>query len=237
MKKKNYLLLVFTILILSGCMYPKEKLSQNQIPYEDQIVSVQSAVHQFQKDNGGILPIKTKEGTTPIYQKYLIDFQKIVPRYLSDIPGNAFESGGIFQYVLVDVEQQPKVKLLDLRITDTIRDIKLRISANGGYPPYKEKIGENVFSLDFNKIGYKEEPFAVSPYTNVNLPFVVGTNGEIYVDYRMDLYKKLKEEKNIESLTKKDIRYLLVKDSMFVPAYSLPYSIDEHTKEPAFMSE
>lgn len=235
--KNNYVLLfILSIFLLSGCMYPQGELSQNQVPYEDQIVAVQSGVTQYQKDNGGLLPIKTKEGSTPIYQKYPIDFQKLVPRYLSDIPGNAFESGGIFQYVLIDVETKPTVKLFDLRITDTIRDIKLRINANGGYPPYKEKIGENVFTIDFPKLGYKEEPHAVSPFTSLNLPFVVGVNGEIYVDYRIDLYKKL-EGKNIESISKKDIRYLLVEDSMFVPAYSLPYSIDESTKEPVFVTE
>jgi hypothetical protein len=235
--KNNYVVLfIFSIFLLSGCMYPQGKLSQNQVPYEDQIVAVQSGVTQYQKDNGGLLPIKTKEGSTPIYQKYPIDFQKLVPRYLSDIPGNAYESGGIFQYVLIDVETKPTVKLFDLRITDTIRDIKLRINANGGYPPYKEKIGENVFTIDFPKLGYKEEPYAVSPFTSLNLPFVVGVNGEIYVDYRIDLYKKLEGE-NIESISKKDIRYLLVEDSMFVPAYSLPYSIDESTKEPIFVTE
>lgn len=237
MNKKNLVILMISIILLSGCMYPQERLTQNQIPYEDQIVSVQTAVKQFQKDNSGILPIKTKEGETPIYQKYLVDFQKLVPRYMAKAPGNAFENGGIFQYVLVDVENNPTVKLLDLRITETIRDIKLRINANGGYPPYKEKIGENVYSLDFKKIGLNEEPFVVSPFSNLNLPFIAGTDGEIYVDYRMDLYKKLQDMKDIKTLLNKDIRYLLLEDSMFVPAYSLPYEIDENTKEPVFLSE
>ncbi|HYK72008.1 MAG TPA: hypothetical protein VEV44_02590 [Pseudoneobacillus sp.] len=236
MNVKNIIIIMFTIVLLAGCMYPEEKLTQNQIPYQDQIDSVQNAVNQFQKDNGGILPIVTKEGDTPIYQKYLIDFQRLAPKYMAKAPGNSFESGGIFQYVLVDVETNPTVKLLDLRMTDKIRDIKLRISANGGYPPYKEKIGENVFSLDYKKLGLEEEPFVVSPFSNVNLPFVVGSNGEVYVDYRIDLYKKL-QGIDIKPLLKKDIRYLLVEDSMFVPAYSLPYGIDENTKEPIFLNE
>jgi hypothetical protein len=232
-------LLVFMIIImflLTGCMYPKEELAKNQVPYKDQISSVQSAVDQFQEDSGGLLPIKTKEGDTPIYQKYPIDFEKIVPKYLSDAPGNAFENGGIFQYVLVDVETNPSVKLIDLRVTDTIRDIKLRINANGGYPPYKDKLSENVYSLDFSKLGYKEEPFASSPFTTLNLPFVTGVDGEIYVDYRMDLYQVL-QKNNLDIGPNEDIRYLLVKDSMFVPAYSLPYTIDISTKEPVFLNQ
>jgi hypothetical protein len=236
MNVKSIILFILTITLLTGCMYPKGELAKNQVPYKDQITSVQSAVNQFQKDSGGLLPIKTREGDTPIYQKYPIDFEKIVPKYLSEAPGNAFENGGIFQYVLVDVETNPSVKLIDLRVTDTIRDIKLRINANGGYPPYKEKLSDNVYSLDFSKLGYTEEPFAASPFTTLNLPFVTGVDGEIYVDYRMDLYQVLQKNK-IEIAPNEDIRYLLVRDSMFVPAYSLPYTIDNSTKEPVFLND
>jgi hypothetical protein len=236
MKKEIITLFILVIFILSGCMYPKDELAKNQVPYKEQIAMVQSAVIQYQKDSGGLLPIKTKEGSTPIYQKYPIDFSKIVPRYLAESPGNTYENGGIFQYVLVDVETNPMVKLIDLRVTDTIREIKMRLNANGGYPPYKEEIGENVYSLDFTKLGYKEEPYAVSPFTNLNLPFIADIHGEIYVDYRMDIYKKL-QTKNVEIIPNEDIRYLLVVDSMFVPAYSLPYTFDEYSNEPIFLSK
>ncbi|MFP7297832.1 hypothetical protein [Neobacillus niacini] len=226
--------LIFTTLILSGCMYPSEKLAENQIPYTDQLQAVQQAVNSFKEDNGGILPIKTRDAVTPIYQKYPIDFKKISPKYLAEPPGNAFESGGIFQYVLVDVETNPTVKLLDLRMVDTIRDIKLRIKSNG-YPPYKNQLSEGVYTLDFNKLGYKQEPYAVSPFSNQNLPFVVTTDAEVYVDYRQDLYHQLKKaEKTVKP--GEDIRNLLVEDSMFVPAYSLPYTIDEKN-EPVFLKQ
>lgn len=219
--------------MLSGCMYPEEKLAKNQIPYLDQIQSVQSAVDQFREANGGILPIKTKEADTPIYQKYPVDFKKIVPAYMAEEPGNAFESGGVFQYVLVDVEKEPKVKLLDLRLAETIREIKLRIKTKG-YPPYKEKIADNVFTLDYKKLGYKEEPVAISPFTQRNLPFVVDGNAEIYVDYRIDLFEKLQ---NTEHTLKEgdDIRELLVQDSFFVPAFSLPYTFEQSSNEPIFL--
>lgn len=130
-------LLIILSVILSGCLYPQDKLAENQVPYEDQVKSVQSAVDRFQKDNGGILPIKTRDASTPIYQKYPIDFQKLVPKYMAEPPGNSFENGGIFQYVLVDVETKPTVKIFDLRIAETIRDVMIRIRANG-YPPYKK---------------------------------------------------------------------------------------------------
>ncbi|MEH7176689.1 hypothetical protein [Neobacillus vireti] len=227
------ILLVFTSLFLTGCMYPSEKLTQNQIPYQDQLQAVQQAVNSFKEENGGILPIKTREADTPIYQKYPIDFKKIAPKYLAEPPGNAFESGGIFQYVLVDVETNPTVKLLDLRMADAIRGINVRIKTNG-YPPYKDQLANHVYTLDYNKLGYKQEPYAVSPFSNKNLPFVVTTNAEVYVDYRQDLYQELKKtDKQI--ITGEDIRNILVESSMFVPAYSLPYIVDPETNEPVFL--
>lgn len=233
-KIRFFLPVILVLFTLTGCMYPEEKLVQNQIPYKDQLYSVQSAVNQFQEANGGLLPIKTKDAETPIYQKYPIDFKKIVPRFLSETPGNAYENGGLFQYVLVDVESNPVVKLLDLRMAETIREIKMRINASG-YPPYKEKIAENIYTLDFKKIGYKEEPVAVSPYTNQNLHFIIATDGEIYIDYRSDLYQAIKSSKH-ELKEGEDIRHILVNESMFVPAYSLPYTIDKN-KEPIFLAK
>ena len=229
------LILVITAALLSGCMYPKEELTQNQIPYKDQVQAVQTALDNFKRDNGGILPIKTKEAETPIYQKYPIEFKKISPKYIAEPPGNAYENGGIFQYVLVDVETNPTVKLFDLRMTETIRELKLRIKTKG-YPPYKTQIAKNVFSLDYKKLGYETAPFVVSPYTNQNLSLVITGSAEVYVDYRPDLYQKLKNS-DIVVKPGEDIRSILVKDSMFVPAYSLPYTIDKKTKEPIFLEE
>jgi hypothetical protein len=229
-----FFLILLVSSLLSACMYPEEELAQNKIPYKDQIQSVQSAVNQFQEAKGGILPIKTKESDTPIYQKYPIDFKKIAPAYMAEPPGNAYESGGVFQYVLVDVETNPTVKLLDIRMAETIREIKIRIQTQD-YPPFKEKLADNVFSLDYKKLGYEEEPVVISPFTQKNLPLVVDGNAEVYVDYRSDLYELLqKGEHSYKS--GEDIRDLLVKDSYFVPAYSLPYTIDESSNDPVFLN-
>lgn len=233
--KTTLCLLFFTAITLSGCMYPDQERTKNQLPYLDQIKTVQAAVDSFKKDNGGILPIKTKEAKTPIYQKYPIDFKKLTPKYLAEPPGNAYENGGVFQYVIVDAETKPTVKLFDLRITETIQEIKLRIKANG-YPPYKNRLAENVYSLDFNKLGYEKPPYAVSPFTKQNLPFIVTGDAEVYVDYRSDLYQAIKKQ-GVSVETGEDIRPILVNDSMFVPAYSLPYTLDPKTKEPVFLDK
>jgi hypothetical protein len=228
-------IIFLTAFFLSGCMYPNQERSQNQLPYKDQIQSVQAAVDSYQKDNGGLLPIKTTEANTPTYQKYPIDFKKLTPKYLSEPPGNAFENGGVFQYVIIDEQTNPTVKVFDLRIVETIEEIKMRIKANG-YPPFKKRLAFNVYSLDFTKIGYEKTPYAVSPYTGHNLPFVITGDTEIYVDYGSDLFQALKKQKEIVK-PGEDIRPILERDSMFVPAYSLPYTIDPKTKEPIFLNK
>ncbi|MBB5323415.1 hypothetical protein HNQ34_000492 [Anoxybacillus tepidamans] len=226
------------MLLLSGCLYPDERLKQNQIPYKDQVASVQEAVNQYRKATGGLLPIKTRDMKTPIYQKYPIDFQRLIPRYMQEPPGNAFESGGVFQYVIVNAETNPTVKLLDLRIAEQIRDINLRLKMyrdSYGYPPFKKMIAKGIFTLDYKKLGYKEPPYAISPFSGNNLPFVIDYNGDVYVDYRIDLYEALKKTKHSYK-PGDDIRDLLVKDSLFVPAYSLPYTVDAHN-EPVFLTK
>jgi hypothetical protein len=213
-------------------MYPKEQYAQNAIPYQDQLQSVQTAVEQFQMEQGGILPIKTLDQDTPIYHKYPIDFKRLVPKYMAEPPGNAYENGGVYQYVIVNAEVKPTVKILDLRIADLISEINLRINVQG-YPPFKSKIAENIYTLDFKKLGYSEEPYVVSPYTNRHLPLVITHKAEVYVDYSSDLYQAL-EEKSHDFQNGDDIRDILVEDSPFVPAYSLPYTIDSKTTEPVF---
>jgi hypothetical protein len=227
-------ILLLTMSILSGCLYPEENLSQNQIPYDTQVKAVQEAVKQYQNDNSGLLPIKTRDQDTPIYQKYPIDFRKISPQYLAEVPGNAFENGGIFQYVLTDVEDNPTVKIFDLRMAEKIREIKIRIQAQG-YPPFKEQVAQNVYKLNYKEIGLDGEVYVDSPYSNKKLPLVINGSGEIFVDYSMDLYEKLQSTEQTPDKGE-DIRSLLTEDSPFVPAYSLPYTIDEK-KEPVFMTK
>lgn len=237
MKKLSFIILsCFMISLLSGCLYPEENLAQNQIPYEDQIVSVQTAVNKFKDENSGILPIKTKDMNTPLYIKYPIDFTKLIPGYISDAPGNSYENGGIYQYVLVDVEKNPTVKLVDLRISEKIRDVSLRVQVykdKHTYPPIKETLSKGVFLLNYKKMGFKEDPFVVSPYSNKNLPIVMGNDGEFYVDYSTDLYEKIKDAKALK--TGNDIRPILMNNSPFVPAYSLPYTIKDG--QPIFLEQ
>lgn len=236
MKRKNGLFFSIMLLsfLLSGCLYPEENLNQNEVPYDDQLQSVQSAVNQFQTEEGGILPIKTKEDDPDIYEKYPVDFSKISPRFMAEPPGNAYESGGIYQYVLIDVETNPAVKLIDLRIAEQIRSIRVRLLAHE-FPPFKDTLANNVYTLDFKELGYEDEPYITSPYSGKQLPLVMSGDGTIYIDYAADLYAAL-QETDSPPAPGEDIRSLLTQSSPFVPAYSLPYTVDEQG-EPIFMNE
>lgn len=233
MKKTSALiLLAICTLLLSGCMIPEGELEASQTPYEEQIVSVQSAIQQYREASGGLLPIKTRDMDVDQFIKYPIDFSKIVPAYMAEIPSNAFETGGIFQYVLMDVEEDPTVKLVDLRLAEAIRTINVRKSANGGKAPIEEIIADNVYKLNYSAMGFSEEQTVVSPYSGRNLPFVVTGKGDVYVDYSIDLFTAIQEYEGTLEIGQ-DIRFLLYENSPIVPAYSLPYTIDKNN-EPVF---
>ena len=235
MKFYKILIVIFGCILLSGCLYPEEKLQKNTVPYDDQITAVQNSVDQYQQDTGGLLPIKTKDMSTPIYQKYPIDFSAITPKYMAEPPGTAYESGGIYQYVLVDVEEDPTVKLIDLRISEEIHELTIKLNVYrqaNGYPPFEDLITNDIYTLNYEKLGYKEPPMIESPYSGEYLPLVIDKEAKIYVDYRIDLSKALQDSTH-SFKPGDDIRGVLVDGKPFVPAYSLPYTIND-AGEPIF---
>ncbi|HEX6923389.1 MAG TPA: hypothetical protein VF149_06155, partial [Bacillales bacterium] len=85
---KNSFAAILTLLFLSACGgYAGGRQVQHTV-YETQIHSVQEAVDKFQKHTG-VLPIKNRDMGTPIYQKYPIKFERLVPKYMSGAPDNA----------------------------------------------------------------------------------------------------------------------------------------------------
>ena len=225
-KKIPAILFLSVVFLLTGCGYSPEEETQSELPHSEHLEFVQRAVDTYQVDSGGLLPIKTKELETDQYIKYPIEFSMIVPKYTEKIPASAFEKGGLFQYVLMDVEEQPTVKVVDLRMAERIRELNLRKSINNGSVPFHDEIGDGVFEIDFKTMGFKSPLTVQSPYSDVQLPIVVGGDGQFYVDYSIDLNKILMEE-NPDLKQGEDIRYLLEDISPVLPAYSLPYTINE----------
>lgn len=231
-KIKLFVSLMLITLVLAGCNYKSAQQPENLLPYEDQLATVQTAVDSFRENSVGLLPIKTRDIETDQYIKYPLDFKKIVPMYIGKVPANSYEGGGIYQYVLIDVEENPTVKLVDLRIADTLRDINYRKGING-YGPVAEVIAEGVYKLDYKKMGYKNELSVQSPYSDTQLPLVATGDGKVYVDYSIELNRVLLEHDK-EVKPGDDIRHLLTDNFPVVPAYSLPYTVNENN-EPVFM--
>ncbi|MBB6452198.1 hypothetical protein HNQ94_000643 [Salirhabdus euzebyi] len=239
MKKKWQLVFVlFLLLITTGCLYPNDRLAKNQVSNDLQLQTVQQAVESYREAKTGLLPIKNRNSDTPIFIKYPVDFNALKQNgFLASTPGNAFEEGGFYQYVIINVETNPTVKVIDLRMTEKLRQLNVQLEMYRNkhlYPPFGEMISNGVYNLNHEKIGLDEPPYVVSPYSQDNLPIVIDTNGELFIDYSKDLYRALKDFPN-DYEQGDDIRYILAEQYPFVPAYSLPYTIKDG--EPVFFKE
>lgn len=225
-----------SLFLLSGCLYPQSELEENQVPHATQLETVQTAVDTYKEEQNGLVPIKTKTNDTPIFEKYLVDFSLLKEtNILTELPGNAYEKGGFYQYAILDPENESQVKLIDLRITEEIRRVNVQLDLYRNehtYPPYGEKIGDDVYTLDYEKLGFETPPSVKSPYSEHNLPIIMNTDGELFVDFRIDLNDALKEYKH-DYETGDDIRFILAENTPFLPAYSYPTTIKDD--EPVFL--
>lgn len=220
-----------TAFTLMGCAYPEELQAQSQVPDVDQLAAVQRAIDEYQAETG-VLPIKQSDVETDIFIKYKIDFDKLVPKYMASPPANSYEKGGLFQYIIWDAEDNPTVKLVDLRVPERMREVNIRFMATT-YPQYKDKLVDHVYTINYENIGYEESVTVPSPYSTNLLPLIVTAEGNLYVDYAMDIYQYMREH-NLTATPGEDVRMLLAEAYPVVPAYSLPYTVDEQN-EPVFM--
>lgn len=223
--KKNLFLLLLFIPLLSGCLYPKDRLVENVAPPVQQIQQVQEAVMKYQEKNG-VLPILTRDASTPIYEKYPIDFRKIVPDYLSVIPGAAFENGGNYMFVLINPEEKPEIRLADLVISQKIQslqqDVLLYYSRNKSYP-LGEKIVDGYYLLDFKAFNKKDER-VTSQYSQQQLNIIISEKGVVGVDYMPDIQIAVQKLSTSPGLID-DLRNYLAVDSPVVPIKSFPYRL------------
>src|SRR5690625_937881 len=90
-------------------MQTKSELKQNKVSNEEQLELVQTAVYKYREDSDELVPIKTKSAETDLFEKYLIYFNYLKEKnMITSIPGNAFESGGIYQYTLITPDEDRK---------------------------------------------------------------------------------------------------------------------------------
>lgn len=224
--------ILFTVLFLGACMYPESERA-GQVPSESQIEMVQQAVDQFREDSDGLLPIKTVSDTRE-YFEYQIDFSRLVPDYLDERPAISFEAGGYYQFVILDAEDDPTVKIADLRITEEIRSLRLRVEGMGEHVQFEEAVGPNVYKLDLDFYNLSENPTVTSPYSGGALNVYYSGGQEFVVDYREEIGRII-EENNLEFETGDDVRQVLYEYTPVVPIYSPEITVDENN-EPIFMT-
>jgi len=222
--------LALLLALLTGCAYPNELRNENRTNPEEFIAVVQSAVDQFRERQGGMLPIKNSDEATPLYEKYKVDFKKLQQEYrlLTNIPANAYESGGSYLYVLVGAESNPKVKLLDMASYQSVNRLQTKVTAysasHGGSLPKGEKVNDGIYYLDFEKLG-ETRPQLFSVYNKANLlTYLVQDSGVVTIDYAFDLMRII-ETKGLKDKLQadQDLRELLVEHTPFVPNQSVPY--------------
>lgn len=215
------------LFLLTGCMYPKAEKKELETADELNLTIMQKAVDQYRQATGGLLPIKTRDEQTDKYIKYPIDFDLLTQGgYLEKLPTNSFEKGGIFQYVIWKAESKhPEVKVIDLRQAEAVREVSIAKGING-YVKLGKNINGNVYKVNYKEMGMAQQPSVPSPYSATILPLVIKGTGEICVDYSIELQKIVDEE---QPKVKKgqDIRYLLEEKYSILPAYSLPYVLNE----------
>ncbi|MFD0711147.1 hypothetical protein [Paenibacillus sp. GCM10027626] len=224
---KIALMLSLITLFLSGCLYPKEKLAQNQKPAKDALMNVQLVVDKYQKDTG-LLPIRNSEPDTPRYEKFMIDFDKLLRmNYVSEIPASAFEKGGSYYFLVINEETDPTVKLMNLAQFQKINDVQNAVAAyknnNGGKLPAGEKYYPDFYLIDYSKLSVKE-PEIQSVFSGQTLHTLLDEMGKVYIDYAIDISQMMPSASSgYENMA--DLRELLVEQSDFVPVKSPGYKL------------
>ncbi len=207
--------------LLCGCFYPQEeRLQLDQLPAH--VERVQSAIDLYVKDKK-VLPYRYKADELKFTSKAVVDFQAL-RGYLDQIPPSAYENGGFFIYVLTNVEERPLVRLFDLRVNDQVEKAQVMVTdfqQKHKRLPIKEKIDAQFSTIDFQQMGM-EEIVIPSPYdTAATLSLMMDGKGKVMIDYRTEAMKMIQKAKEKPS-EREDLRNWMVKDSLHVPAFSLP---------------
>lgn len=210
-------------LLCTGCLYPKDQLAQNKVPPRDAVRLVQAAVDDYQSQTG-LLPIKNADMDTPRYEKFHIDLVKLQRQgYLSEIPGAAFEKGGVYYFLLLNEETEPVVKILNVSVLQQMNDLQQLVDRykrdNGGALPEAGEAYPGFYHVDRDFLKGRS---VVSVFSGQPANLIMDKQGALYVDYGIDIRKAV-EKDGAEPGETMDLRELLIKHSMYVPVKSTAY--------------
>lgn len=220
-------LVIGGIVLLSGCMYSKEQRQEQGVSYRESVDRIQRAMNQFQVEEG-ILPIITAGEETPRYEKFVIDLDKLHKKgYIDEIPTTAFEKGGSAYFLVIDEENDPQVKVMDLVTMQKVNDVQrlvnnFRTSHDSKLPTADEsETYPALYTVDLEQI--KGEDYRLrSVFSGETLPYLMDNKGTVSVDYAFDIMQAINKS-DVIPMSDEDLRTILVKQSYFVPVKSLPY--------------
>ncbi|MBB6677737.1 hypothetical protein [Cohnella lubricantis] len=213
------------LLPLTGCMYPDEQTPGNDASARQSVLAVQDAVDRYMTDNG-VLPIVSADESVPKYEKFKLDLGKLKRmNYLGSVPNVAFESGGRNQFLVIDEETKPTVKLLDIPVYQEAAAVQRKVNdymnEHSGGKPVGEELYPGYWSLDFKMLG-GGEPDARSMFSGQSLTFMLDAAGTVWLDYGLDIATAIRKSSSAPS-GDEDLRGILVAESYFVPVKSPVY--------------
>nr|WP_237391874.1 hypothetical protein [Paenibacillus dendrobii] len=218
-------MVVLLAVSLTGCLYPDEKKTENRVSYRESVKRVQSAIEDFQKDQG-LLPILNADENTPKYEKFRIDLDQLQKRgFIDEIPTTAFEKGGSGYFLIQNEETNPTVKVMDLITVQKVNDVQRAVnrykSAHGGKLPAGEEVYPGIHVVD-PTLADTKNILLKSVYSGQDMNFIMDQAGVVYVDYAFDIMQLIDKE-GLKPTKEEDLRDELVKSSDYVPVKSLPY--------------
>lgn len=221
--------LLIVVLLTSGCMYRSEIERQQANPafIREEIGRVASAVDRYYEARG-VYPIKNSDESTSVYEKYVLDLNKLVQvGMLSQIPGNAFENGGTYYYLLIHPETDPVVMLMDLVAMQQTADLQKKVdeykAKNNGDLPLGTETSPGFYTIDYGTLGSAPVQLR-SAFTNQYLPLLLHESGEVLIDYSLDIVEAARHAGDQTAIAEgEDAREWLVKASPLSPVRSYPY--------------
>lgn len=224
-KAATAVMVLLLIMTATACMYPDQKSGETRVSYRESVKRIQSAMDDFQKDQG-ILPIINADETTPRFEKFRIDLDQLQKRgYLDDIPTTAFEKGGSAYFLVQNEETDPTVKVMDLvtvqKVNDVQRAVDLYKSKHDGQLPAGEEIYPGIHTVDPDLAGTNNVELK-SVYSGQDMSFIMDAKGVVYADYAFDIMQLIDKE-GVKPSKDEDLRDYLIKSSDYVPVKSLPY--------------
>lgn len=220
------LILALFPMLLTGCLYPDEKLEENKVSYRESVKRIQSAVDDFQQEQG-ILPIITAGQEVPRYEKYRVDLDQLKGRgYIDEIPKTAFEQGGSGYFLIINEETKPTVKVMDLTTTQKVNDVQRAVNlykmAHDNALPSGETLYPGYTAVDLSKTDAKSLKL-MSVYSGQEMTFIMDEEGTVYADYAFDIMQAI-QKNGTDPQEGKDLRVFLEEESYYVPVKSVAYA-------------